>query len=448
MTPTWYRHRGYAHFDRGVRLDQIEPQVSDPKQVATWAFFPFLHYKKVDEHIRGRAQAKVKKRPISYACHRDSHLYSYYANVLLNPPYERLLKHLALEDRVIAFRHGQGSNISMSRRAFDAISQLAPCTVYAFDVSKFFDRMDHAVLKSVWKKILGIHESAPLPDDHYAVFKSLTRFSYVHRTAALRELRIGQRRFDRMNSRMPLCDPQAFRDIVRGRKLVVVNENRYGIPQGSPISALLSNIYLLDFDQVISATARLYGGQYWRYCDDILIVIPTANEYSANVEFTAINKIKDLNLEINQKKTEVFRFSRTPQGELICEARSAQTTAFTQGTKPLQYLGFTFDGRKIMIRPQSLDRNRKRMNKAVKLARSTQRSQNEERASTGEPVREIFTRKLLRTYGSLGDKNFHGYAKRSEEAMDSKSIKRQRQRRTENLGETIKRTAKPSDGQP
>lgn len=234
MTPTWYRHRGYAHFDRGMRLDQIEPQVSDPKQVATWAFFPFLHYKKVDEHIRGRAQAKVKKRPISYACHRDSHLYSYYANVLLNPPYERLLKHLALEDRVIAFRHGQGSNISMARRAFDAVSQLAPCTVYAFDISKFFDRMDHTVLKLTWKKILGIEESAPLPDDHYSVFKSLTRFSYVHRNAALRELRIGQRRFEMMNSRSPLCDPQSFRDIVRGRKLVVVNEKRYGIPQGSP----------------------------------------------------------------------------------------------------------------------------------------------------------------------------------------------------------------------
>jgi len=44
----------------------------------------------------------------------------------------------------------------------------------------------------------------------------------------------------------------------------------YGIPQGSALSALLSNIYLVDFDEYMFKLGQTIGFIYRRYCDDIL----------------------------------------------------------------------------------------------------------------------------------------------------------------------------------
>lgn len=48
--------------------------------------------------------------------------------------------------------------------------------------------------------------------------------------------------------------------------------NPYGIPQGSSMSALLSNIYMIPFDLKIKKLAEEVGGMYRRYSDDIIFV--------------------------------------------------------------------------------------------------------------------------------------------------------------------------------
>jgi retron-type reverse transcriptase len=48
-----------------------------------------------------------------------------------------------------------------------------------------------------------------------------------------------------------------------------------GIPQGSPISALLSNIYMFSFDKHMKNYVDSIGGKYFRYCDDMLLIVPS-----------------------------------------------------------------------------------------------------------------------------------------------------------------------------
>jgi len=48
----------------------------------------------------------------------------------------------------------------------------------------------------------------------------------------------------------------------------------HGIPQGSPISDLLANMYLLNFDCAVRKILDALGGSYLRYSDDILLVAP------------------------------------------------------------------------------------------------------------------------------------------------------------------------------
>src|SRR5690606_13844326 len=78
-----------------------------------------------------------------------------------------------------------------------------------------------------------------------------------------------------------ICTSEQFRNQVRATGMVVTNKEGCGIPQGSPISALLSNIYMIGFDAAMQAYATKQGGSYRRYCDDILLVLPQSKETSA-----------------------------------------------------------------------------------------------------------------------------------------------------------------------
>jgi len=75
-----------------------------------------------------------------------------------------------------------------------------------------------------------------------------------------------------------------------------------GIPQGSPMSAVLSNIYMIDFDKRLNQLAIQKGFLYKRYCDDILIVC--AQEVSIEVKQVAYEAIEECKLIIQPEKEE------------------------------------------------------------------------------------------------------------------------------------------------
>ena len=62
------------------------------------------------------------------------------------------------------------------------------CHVLAYDISGFFDNLDHAILKQNWSVVLG---GGPLPKDHYHVYRSLTKYSYIDRNVLFKNLGIS-----------------------------------------------------------------------------------------------------------------------------------------------------------------------------------------------------------------------------------------------------------------
>jgi len=75
-------------------------------------------------------------------------------------------------------------------------------------------------LKTQWQRVLGVER---LPDDHFAIYKSVTKFSYVEKQALMNELFIDKRK---MGTMQRYCSISDFHKKVRGGKLIQVNPDR------------------------------------------------------------------------------------------------------------------------------------------------------------------------------------------------------------------------------
>lgn len=395
--------RRYLHFDESIRPGNALKLVNSPARVSKWEFLPVLRTLVVTEKVKrqpgGILLPSEKERPICYAAHHDAALYEYYARVL-NTKYEALLKGSDLSECVTAFRGGLGKcNIHFASEAFTEIASRKSCVALAFDIKGFFDSLDHMILKDMWAKTLG---EKKLPEDHYRVFRSVTKYSFVARDRIYARLGISKHN-PRAHGRKRICSASDFRNIVRDEGFIQVHPDTFGIPQGLPISAVLSNIYLFNFDEEIAALCKTLNARYYRYCDDILVVAPTTAELKIRDAINcAIGKAK---LEIQPAKTTIHQFV---SGKI------------TKG-RPLQYLGFTFDGNKTLLRNAGITRYYARMRAAVRLAHNTRKSSDESQSGKS-PIR---TKKLFSKYTYLGKKTYISYALRSAALLGEDSIKHQ-----------------------
>lgn len=405
----WYKQRRYLHLDAPISYQKARDLVTNPEVVARHAFLPLINYEitssKISLQSDGKLESgKTKIRSISYASHADAQIYSFYSH-LLSESYEAEIARCDLDDSILAFRSLNKSNIDFANDAFEEIKRRGECAVIALDISGFFDNLDHAYLKSSWANLLG---EPRLPEDHFAVYQSLTRFSKVSRDQVYSKFGVS-RNNPKQGGRYRICSAREFRDRIRQGGLISVNKNNYGIPQGTPISALLSNIYMLKFDSDVKAAVDEMGGSYYRYCDDMLFIVPS--EFQDEVEGFAASEISKLKLRINREKTEIrnFFFRRSM---LTCD-------------KPLQYLGFTFDGQRKLIRSAAFARFSNRMKRGVRLAKQTKNRQNKIELRRGAPSSPIFKKKLYSRYSYRGSRNFVTYGHRAATTMKSKAIKKQ-----------------------
>lgn len=392
------RTRTYTHFDLPLSKSACEALVTDPAAVSRHAFYPFLRHDLVRPRIKrvgvGRLRKTVKVREIRYAAHADAAIYSYY-NYILAELYEKALCTANVGDAAIAFRPLAKSNVDFAKEAFDWIDGNRPCTALGFDLRDFFGSLDHEILKAKWVKLLG---TTNLPNDHYAVFRSLTKHASVELIAARKKLGISRQELGR---RKRICEPAEFRKL-RDDGFIAVNKSTKGIPQGSPISALLSNIYMLEFDEHVKQWIVAHGGFYRRYCDDILIVV--ADHLVNEVKAMITEELSKLKLAIQPAKTLECRF-----GAALAD-------------KPLQYLGLVYNGSKVYLRESGVARYYKKMRSGVKL------HTNAKTLDGSTPIVKQRRKHLLHQYTEHAPKtqrNYLSYVKMAEDKAASKSVRRQ-----------------------
>lgn len=418
-----FARRRYMHFDEPVSPRAARAFATNPESVVKWSFFPLLNWilsaDRVKRHQDGNLKPKQKNRPICYAAHKDAAIYAYYG-AMLAKSYEQELQRLGLTEVVTAFRPGSGKcNIDFAAEAFDWIRDHPNCLALAFDIEAFFDNLDHQLLKHQWARII---RQDRLPPDHYAVYRSLTRFACVDRLEALKALGISPHNV-RSGNRRRLCDAESFRLKIRGGGLIRQNLSPYGIPQGSPMSAVISNIYMLDFDTAVAGKVNALGGLYRRYCDDMLCVVDPAAQQE--IETFVANEIQKVKLKLQAEKTGRHHFQLSG-GRLITD-------------KPLKYLGFTFDGERVLLRNAAISKYYSRMRAGIALAAQTMKRKNRLRVAHGEPPSQLKRRKLQILYTFLGRHNFPAYVYRAASIFNEPAIKRQIRRHPAKLARGIAR---------
>lgn len=411
----WFKPRAYPHFDRPVAESTAAAYVTLPANITRHAFLPFIGFtlssRRYKPHLR---KVQKKDREVAYASHMDAQIFAYYGHVL-GEKYEAKLSGTAVGQSVLAYRRLGLSNIQFAQDVFSHIESMVACVAVALDIEHFFDTLDHGVLKEEWCRLLG---TGTLPGDHFAVYKAITRFASVDQAALYKQLGIGRRRSEIIRS--PICTPSEFRGKIRGKGLIRTNPNLYGIPQGSPISAVLSNIYMRRVDEAMATLACSSPFLYRRYCDDILIVCKPPDRDS--ILKTLMLRIAEAKLKINEEKVQTSNFAVARDGTLKAD-------------QSLQYLGFEFDGKRRLIRSQTIARFMRRMKAGVRSAKRA--AEKGKRSGRKSPV---FRRELYERYSHLGKRNFPGYAKRAANIMNDATVRRQIRRSWKHLDQEIENT--------
>lgn len=454
-----YLKKGYTHFDLRFwfpdRKNELKVIIKRGLKIINkkhkseewWSFSPFLKIllktPRYKYQTDGHYDLETKIRPICFASHMDGLIFGFYAHALTRV-YEAYIADLGFSDCVIAYRSNLGGkcNIQFSKEVFNEIK--GDCTAIALDIKGYFDHIDHVILKEKWSKILG----EKLPEDQFKLYKALTQYSYVSKKSILKKYKVELKKLPKQPETLLDLVPgekdfQKFQQL-RDDKLIVTNNKidkngrLLGIPQGSGMSALLSNVYLIDFDRDLYEKAKNEGFFYRRYCDDILIVCESSKA-EAIQKFT-IDKIRnEYFLEIQDKKVELTEFRQNSRGKLRAFNKKKQLKNGVLSTnsaseknyyKNLQYLGFEFNGQDIFIRSSSLSRYFRKMRgriiKTVMMAYSKNGKDD-----------KIWKEQMFNRYTHLGKRNFLTYAynaskekykngnNEEKDGMNSPAIKKQ-----------------------
>jgi RNA-directed DNA polymerase len=405
MTPAWLKPRRYRHFDLPIN-EAFASKATNPAWVARHAFTPLLHYSKAERRYKkcprtGVRTITVKDRPIKYASHRDACILGYYAHQL-NQMLESHYRKTGLSDSAIAYRALGQANYNFAANVLSFAKSHAPTMILAFDVTSFFDRLDHRLLKQRLNRLLG---TPTLPDDWYKVFRFITRFYYVDRKDIEAHPTFGLRLKERSRDRIASVEELKAAGISFHPNPELVKGHARGIPQGTPISATISNVYMLEFDAAAKACCDNAGALYRRYSDDILILCKPAD--AAAIESEIMRLIGQEKLEIAPHKTEKTLFD--------------SRISVPRASKAAQYLGFTLDEAGPAIRESSLARQWRKMRSAIRRARKSAAW----RLSMGKPG-PIHMKKLYRRFSYIALckngtiqplRSFSSYGRRSAKAL-------------------------------
>ncbi len=200
-----------------------------------------------------------KERHISGACVRDRLVHQMVYSVLTEVFDKRFIFHS------LSSRLGKGTHLGIFHldRMIGKVSRNGkhPCFAMKMDIRRFFDNIDHAILKNLLRKV--VHDE-----------KVLTIIDVIIDSFAVRKTSSGS----------------------------------LGVPLGNVTSQLFANVYLHELDDFIKQDLR--ERFYLRYCDDFIILSQSEDHLRSRLILIESFLRKRLHLELHPKKIVISKLSQ------------------------------------------------------------------------------------------------------------------------------------------
>lgn len=350
QTEEKYTSKSYKHIDFPVKYSKVEDYVTNRAKISKHSFLPFIKYTAITEKMIDKPNPdvnnrpiKIKERPLMYAGHLDSFIYKYYSDIL-NKIYNQYVEDLGISMCAIAYRSYQDkenkkSNIHSAAEVINFIKEQKETVILIGDFTRYFEKIDHRILKENLYEVMDV---VSLPNDWFNIYKSVTKYGYYKIEDFEKPNKEVQHFFE-------LKRHTYFKSLKHFRKYKKINSCSYnhlseGIPQGASISAVLSNVYAINFDKIMHEISLKYNSLYRRYSDDFILVIPDADvTFEINRLMKEINDQAEKNkIIINEDKSSILYYK---DGVII--------DFMNNRPSKLDYLGFLFDGMEVKMRIKS-----------------------------------------------------------------------------------------------
>lgn len=249
-----YKCQAYRHFDSPLsekgKKDQLN-LFTNPDLVKSYRHLPFINFdirfRKYDRNKALEKRVHTKIRKISLASHHDAFLLKFYANIL-NHYYEKYVTEKNISDVVLAYRK-EKSNVTGAKEVFDFTWKEKNAWIIKGDFSSFFDTLNHHLLFKTVKMVLLGDVGLRLQDDWYSILKFVTKY----RTISKKEINALLKPF---HGKTYVNNRKELGDYIKSGKLHLSTANNKGIPQGTAISAVLANVYMIFFDEYVDRLVK------------------------------------------------------------------------------------------------------------------------------------------------------------------------------------------------
>ncbi|MEG2610543.1 MAG: hypothetical protein RSA91_07800 [Bacilli bacterium] len=408
MEREFLKYKGYAHFDKRMSISKAKKLLANEETINKHGFFPFIHFqiknKKIEMTETGVHKKKEpKKREIYYASHLDRYIYQKYAFEIGNK-YNEYVKKNDISECCVAYRTDLGKcNIDFASEIFKFIRQSENSTIIIGDFTNFFDNLNHTELK---KRIQVVIDSN-LDNNLYKVFKSITKFKYVDVLDIYKFL--GKKRGRRsekyyLRELKQIMTTSEFRVFIKNSQILKENSKDYGIVQGSSLSGLFANIYMIFFDKEMKELAIKYDGKYMRYSDDFVLVIKNKTTIDIKKIYKKVQHIiiNAKNIQLKPEKTNVFQYTN---GNIESINKDILNTENIPSI--ISFLGFSFDGENIKIRDKTITKYN------YKMIRKIGRYKNGKNVTLNELFDKFTIQGTTKKRG-----NFISYIKRAEKVFE------------------------------
>lgn len=356
-TKNFVGERGYKHFDSAVSLKdaskyEFKSEACDFEKLKRHKFWPFIRVDKMTRRFtrdqEKRIVVKHKNRHLMYASHLDAVIMAFYAWILKSS-YEHKIRGSLADASVIGYRkipkttkNDRGkSNIDFAFDIYQRVLRASDAVILCIDIEDFFGNINHNLLT---KKVYPFIPEGML--GHFLlVLKPITKYRYIFKHDIERKLGRKQKW---NNSRR-------YNSLIKNAGIIHKNHQEKGIPQGSPISDILANIYLYDFDVWLAEKIKDYPGAFYRrYSDDIILIVPQSVSKKIYKELRLKLK-EEFKVNVGLTKTEAFQVDvdkgifnditneYTPKNYQYCKKKNA-----------MQYLGFLMNLDFFMLRPGTI----------------------------------------------------------------------------------------------